>query len=326
MPIDRGRDGSAAPMKPQALIVLACPYCGEGFESVGGAPPSLDAGVLRCRDEGRTFDVEDGVPLLVRAEDAPSLRTFADAYRLAWSRDGWGSLDDGYLRGLPYRDSTRRRSEEWRVKAASMDALLGTLGSSGPLTVLDLGCGIGWLSHHLAAAGHDVYAVDILRDDVLGLGAAGRYARMGPPFERVWGELDHPPFRAATMDVVVCNASLHYAQDPARVLRHVARILKPRGRFVLMNSPVYRDADSANRALSGFREHLRRLGASEDVCEAYHHFQREQILSTLQSTIGPVLEIAYDAGLRFRLSRKGKGLVLGMELASFPILCASPPA
>lgn len=207
-----------------------------------------------------------------------------------------------------------------------MDALLATLGGGGGLTVLDLGCGMGWLAHHLAAAGHDVYAVDVLLDDALGLGAARRYAAMGPPFECVWGELDHPPLRAASMDVVVCNASLHYAQDISRALREAARILKPRGRFVVMNSPVYRDEGSASRALSDFREHLKRLGASESVWGAYHHFVRDRIVSALQTAVGPVIEIPYDAGFRFRVSRRGKSFLLGMELASFPILCASKPA
>lgn len=312
-------------MRPTALDVLGCPRCSSRLEAKVQFDGDLEEGILRCSQEGHEFAVVAGIPRLVPPEDVPSLVAFGESYSRAWARDGWGAPDPGYLRNLPFKDSTGRRSSEWRVKARSMDALFRFLGAAPRMRVADLGCGMGWLSHHLAQRGHDVYAVDVVLDDALGLGAARTYARMGPFFERVWGEFAPAPFQSGKLDLVVCNASLHYAPDLRRALSEISRILRPGGRCIVMNSPVYRDPESASRAEADFRSHLRSLGGGPTLDSRYHHFRLPEFTDSLTRAIGSVANVDFDTGPWFRFSRRMKGIALGMELAAFPIVCATKP-
>ena len=312
-------------MHRRAIQVLGCPECGLPFLGSSLLSETIDVGILRC-SQAHEFEIADGVPLLVRESERPRLLAFADSYGPVWAKDGWGGSDREYLRSLPYHDTTHRRVAEWKVKARSMDALLRFLDPQKWPRVVDLGCGMGWLSHHLAVRGHEVYAIDVVLDGTVGLGAAGTYVRMGPAFERVWAGLHRLPFLSSSVDVVVCNASLHYASDLGISLGEIARILRPGGLVAILNSPVHSRGSSTVRAQSDFRTHLRALGATDDVMSVYHHFTRSELEAGLRTAVGPVNEIRFDPGRWFRWSRRVKGLVLQMELASFPILTATKAA
>ncbi len=309
-------------MRATALEVLACPVCRSSLEADPSATGVLGEGELRCPREDLRYPVRGGIPWLLAPDRAAAVEAFATSYAQAWGGLGWGALQEDYFLGLPWRDATGRHKAEWRVKARSMEALFNHLDATQWKRVVDLGCGMGWLSHHMARRGHEVYAVDAVRDDRIGLGAAVAYLRRGPHFERVGGELERPPFRDGVVDASVCNASLHYTRDLRATLRATARILRTGGLFVVLNSPVHRDSASAMRAQRDFQERLRRMGAVEQVASTYRHFVRSELVDALQAEVGPVQEIPFDPGYLFRLTRRAKGVILGMELASFPIFSA----
>ena len=308
-------------MRRAALEVLACPAC-HGPLRLEGESDEVETGSLACPTEGFLYPVTDAIPRLVEADRAGRVAALAHSYASVWQRDGWGATNQSYLLNLPYADVSGRRASEWRVKARSLDALERLFARHRLRRVVDLGCGVGWLSYRLAQRGYEVYAVDVVLDDVLGLGAAGVYVRSGVFFERIFGELERPPVAASSVDAVVCNASLHYAKDLRATLAEVKRLLRPGGLFVTMNSPVYNDSESAERALTDFRERLRELGATEDVVSNYHHFTRDSLVRVISSEVAPVAEEPFDPGRGFRWSRRAKGAALRMELASFPLLYA----
>ncbi len=281
-----------------------------------------------CATGAHKFPVRNGIPELVRPERVGSVEAFAMSLSLAWTQDGWGSTEEEYLMEIPGRDVTHRRSAEWKVKARSEQALLLLMDSLKPRRVVDLGAGVGWLARDLAMSGLEVFALDASMNERVGLLASSVYIRRGRYFERVRGEMDSLPFLDHSIDLVVCNASLHYVPSIDLVLREIARVLRADGTFVMMNSPVHRDDQSALRAEEFFRTHLRALGASDGVVQSYHHFRRGALDESVEKFVGPVTEIAYEPGMRFRMARRLKGILLRMELASFPILYArrgSPP-
>ena len=309
-------------MQQASLAVLACPRCFGHLSLPAALPGSWPVAELACADEKLRFPVMDGIPQLVSPERANAVRTMAEVYSRVWQKDGWGNPSPLYLLNLPDRDTTGRQSGKWRVKARSMDALFGLFRTLSPRRVLDLGCGVGWLSDRLARRGYDAFAMDIVQDNALGLRAADVYLRAGSVFERVWGELERPPFLARTFDAVVCNASLHYAASLDVAMAGANRVLRPGGIFVVMNSPVHDEAQSAERAERSFRRRLSLLGASEELVSRYHHFVRSRLEATLAAAIGPPREQRFDPGRSFRLKRRAKGVLLDMELASFPIIWA----
>ena len=309
-------------MRRGALKTLVCPNCLSSLRAEGTFE-SLEDGTLACTEEGLAFAVRRGVPWLVRPHKEAELRAYAKSYSGVWQREGWGAEQDGYLLNLPHKDTTGRQKSKWRVKARSMKVLLDLVDELRVRRVLDLGAGMGWLSRYLAQRDREVYALDAVLDDVLGLEAAAVYLRDGPYFERVWGEMERPPFRDGFLDAVVCNASLHYARDLGQTLAEIGRVLAPGGSLIVLNSPVHREGASARQAEAAFQDHLFALGAEPTVVERYHHFVRSELEGALEEALGPALEVPFDPGRGFRGVRWLKGLVLRLELASFPIFIST---
>jgi len=99
---------------------------------------------------------------------------------------------------------------------------------------LDVGCGTGSLARQLAAEGAQVIAIDV---SPAAVHAADHDAKES-------GETPRPEFAVADLlapaslprgpfDLVTCSLALHDSADPARALAAAARLLHPRGRFVL---------------------------------------------------------------------------------------------
>lgn len=114
-------------------------------------------------------------------------------------------------------------------EAGTNAAVLNAVRACGPASVLDVGCGEGWLAHALARRGTSVVGVD---------GSEGliRAASDGPGRFLVadYRSLaDDPTIVPGPFDVVVCNFSL-LDEDVVPLLRALRRRLAPtRGRLVV---------------------------------------------------------------------------------------------
>jgi SAM-dependent methyltransferase len=99
--------------------------------------------------------------------------------------------------------------------------LLAELNAGRGERILDLGCGDGTLTVKIAASGAIVVGIDASPAMVAAARARGLDARVGD------GQaLDLP------VDGVFSNAALHWMRDADAVIRGVARVLRPGGRFV----------------------------------------------------------------------------------------------
>ncbi|MEU2380252.1 class I SAM-dependent methyltransferase [Streptomyces misionensis] len=99
-----------------------------------------------------------------------------------------------------------------------------------PADVLDLGCGTGSLSLLAAGQGHRVTAVDLSPAMV----ERARAKLAGRPAEVLCGPAEAPPVGRLRFDVVLVRHVLWTLPDPARALRHWRELLRPHGRFVLV--------------------------------------------------------------------------------------------
>lgn len=174
------------------------------------------------------------------------------------------------LRSLPYlAEGTLAR--QWAVRARSFDALvdrvLKPMSSMGPINVLDLGAGNGWLCHRMAAYGNRAIAIDIRDDEVDGLGAATDFMiDAAAPFRCVKASFDSLPFHENRFDLTIFNASLHYATDLHRVLTEASRVTRSGGYVAVLDSPFYRcDQDGRDMVAEKVAEGAFRFGASAEV-------------------------------------------------------------
>lgn len=171
---------------------------------------------------------------------------FRAAYAALRAREGRGGAAE--LLALPYVVEGPW-SRQWKVRARTYERFVTAVidplerASRQPLRILDLGAGNGWLCYRLGKRGHQPIAVDWRSDDIDGLGAARGYTgHIEPLFARVAASFQALPFRDTWCDLVVFNASLHYAVDLAATLAEATRVLHAGGRVVILDSPFYRDA------------------------------------------------------------------------------------
>ena len=113
--------------------------------------------------------------------------------------------------------------ESRALKAAKIERLLGLDQPSRSLTVLDIGCGSGGISHHIATrpAGHDVYAVDMVDT---------RVVTDGYRFQLVSGTA--LPFPSEMFDVVLSNHVIEHVGQVVAQRAHLdelRRVMKPSG-------------------------------------------------------------------------------------------------
>ena len=109
-----------------------------------------------------------------------------------------------------------------------------------PGNALDVACGGGFSTRALAAAGHTVLATDLTFESLVAARASTEAA-----VAWVAGAAERLPVRTASMDVVGCRIAPHHFADIAAFVDEVARVLKPHGTFLLVDTTVPLDEELA---------------------------------------------------------------------------------
>ncbi|MFE2729294.1 class I SAM-dependent methyltransferase [Kitasatospora sp. NPDC059327] len=115
---------------------------------------------------------------------------------------------------------------------AAWTRLLRAWVPSGPVDVLDVGCGTGSLSLVLAEAGHRVTGVDLAPRMVERAGEKLSAAGLSGRF--LVGDAAVPPTGGEAFDVVLSRHLVWTLPDPEAALREWANRLRPGGRLVLV--------------------------------------------------------------------------------------------
>ncbi|HVR12125.1 MAG TPA: class I SAM-dependent methyltransferase, partial [Thermoanaerobaculia bacterium] len=188
-----------------------------------------------------------------------------------------GSDDPAYYLGLPGCPPEHPIAAQWALRRRTFAALtrrvLPRLGQG--LRIVDLGAGVGWLSHRLDLLGHHPMAVDLTTDERDGLAAARHYRGRWP---RVQAEFDRLPLPAGAANLVLFNASLHYSTDYEVTLREALRALAPGGTVAVLESPIYRRSESGRRMVEErHADFARRFGTRSEALPSREYLTRKGI-------------------------------------------------
>ena len=178
-------------------------------------------------------------------------------YRLADARDGqaplWTLLEAQFAAAsadAAVREDETRLQEVLRLRKENFDthgdprqlvpgrswaAWARALGHLlPPLDVADIGCGDGYLTLEAAQWARSVTGID-RSDDLLerAKGLAARRQVTNVQWKK--GDLARLPLRDEAVDVALLSQSLRYANDPERAAAEAVRVLRPRGRVVILD-------------------------------------------------------------------------------------------
>ncbi|MGH7457164.1 MAG: methyltransferase domain-containing protein, partial [bacterium] len=218
---------------------------------------------LRCLECFAEYAVTDGIPRLVIPSRAKAVDAFCKKYDALRLCEGWASDVTEFYLHLPYRDLSGRHGKEWQMRAQSFRLVQNWMAreiGNRKLRVLDAGAGSGWMSRCLAES-HEVVAIDV-NAGPHGLAALSSAQRH---FMAVQAELDRPPFASNSFDVVIVNASLHYARGLERFFEQIERVLRPSGKLIVMDSPTYPTREAAQAAHERSRAYYAQMGVPELV-------------------------------------------------------------
>jgi SAM-dependent methyltransferase len=99
-----------------------------------------------------------------------------------------------------------------------------------PLRVLEVGSGLGYLTHSISRAGYDIVGLEISSTAV-----ARARERYGDLFVCASVE-DYARHQGASFDVIIIAEVIEHLTDPISVLKHVVRLVAPQGR-ILVTTP-----------------------------------------------------------------------------------------
>jgi SAM-dependent methyltransferase len=258
-------------------IRLRCPRCAAAIDR-------LDCPACRF-----SIVVDDGIAHALPPESAAHHARFIADYERIRESEGRGSESEAFYLALPYRDTSGRNRDQWRMRARSYDHVVRHLLEGR--RILDLGAGNGWMSYRLALAGYRPCAVDLLTNDRDGLGAARHYRACLPTlFPRFQAEIRRLPFADEQFDAAVFNASFHYAEDGEASLREALRCVRKGGKLIISDTPWYARDDSGRQMLAERREaFLRRHGTAADAIACLGYLTDERL-----HRMGDALSIRWD--------------------------------
>jgi SAM-dependent methyltransferase len=180
-------------------------------------------------------------------------------------------LSDAALQNLPQKAPIHALEKEWRWRFRSFKRLNHHLKShfSGPVHVLDLGCGNGWMSHQLALnPDWQVTAVDVNRYEL----EQGSRVFNRPNLRFVFADVlsDGERLGVHSFDVIVLSASAQYFPDLALLLQRLFLLLKPGGEIHITDTHFYTDHRLQQAARARTQTYFNALDVPE-MTPYYHH-------------------------------------------------------
>ncbi len=162
---------------------------------------------------------------------------------------------DEQVRSLPDIDHHHPHASEWRVRKKSLKRLIQYMNKRpGEKSILEIGCGNGWLSHNLARRlSAEVVGIDVNEYE---LSQGSRVFVDQENLNFIYGDILTLPL-SFRFDFIILASSVQYFSDVTHLVETLLEKINPQGEIHVLDSPIYSNAtvhDARQRSLEYFQK------------------------------------------------------------------------
>ena len=206
-------------------------------------------------------------------------------------------FSDEELKFLPDVATRNPLYKEWQLRKASATRIAHYLAKHKANSVLEIGCGNGWLSHYLAEdLSASIVGVDVNETE---LQQASRVFE-NDNLKFVYADVLNDAFNTDSFDIILIASSIQYFKNIKEVLEKILPLLHSSGELHIIDSPFYNKSEIAG-AKERTKEYFKLMGHSE-MAEYYFHHSLEDfrdfkhsLLYNPRSLFGKVSRKIFDS-------------------------------
>jgi len=198
------------------------------IDPVSGDPLTVDAGKHQIINSRRdiTYEIDQDVPVLLpdKPVNIPQPSPIHADYNTHFDYIDHYKRDAEYFDYFKTRTSAEERHEERRLH----ETILSNL-PSGINTVLDVGCGNGWVAAELCRRDIQVISMDIsTRNPIKSLQNTPSKNHAG-----LVADVYHLPIKSKSIDCVIAAEIIEHTPDPRLFIEQLLKVVKPGGRIII---------------------------------------------------------------------------------------------
>ncbi|KOY88100.1 hypothetical protein AD998_07215 [bacterium 336/3] len=174
---------------------------------------------------------------------------------------------------IPFVNEYFPNYQEWLLRQESSKRFLTYIQGLKNQTILEVGCGNGWLLNYLATnVPENTYmGLDM---NVLELEQAARVFE-NKQISWVYGDIEKHIFPPKSFNIIYIASSIQYFADINGLIDKLSILLKPKGQIHIFDSPFY-TRDQKEEAKKRTLQYYTELGFSE-MAKYYHHHTWETL-------------------------------------------------
>lgn len=175
---------------------------------------------------------------------------------------------DEQVAALPEIPLSHDHYQEWKLRSDSLQRLIRYTNKNQFKTILDLGCGNGWMSRHLAMRSSDVFAMDVNEFE---LTQGARVNQNVKNLHFVFANILSKPFnKEKIFDLIVLSSSIQYFPDLHKLVEHLEPLLTESGEIHIIDSPLYNKVDLP-AAQQRTAKYYQAMGLTDAETLYFHH-------------------------------------------------------
>ena len=176
---------------------------------------------------------------------------------------------DNTLKTLPDIKSSHPLYYEWKIRRMSLKKIVDYLKSKNKLlSIMELGCGNGWLTHRLAAVRNCyVVGIDINKFE---LEQAARVFDNFNNHKFFYADIFADYFELGDFDIILLASSIQYFMNINFLMERLFYLLKRNGEIHIIDSPIYTSLEIP-KAQKRTKKYYENIGCPEMSKFYFHH-------------------------------------------------------